>query len=127
MAHQLGDDHSERGLAIIGFDYMFLTGKNLYDRQEWSECLEKGVDPKLVLKILVVRDMRSKSIFAHAVPCKGSDENGYSVRCLVDDIKWLGYSKVILKSDNEPAIVKLLADTLKSLRVEGLDLSLIHI
>ena len=52
--------------------------------------------------------------------CKGSDEEGYAVQCLIDDVKWLGFSKVILKSDNEPAIVKLLADALKSLRVEGL-------
>ena len=32
-----------------------------------------------------------------------------------------GYSRVILKSDNEPAIVRLLKESLKALRVEGLD------
>lgn len=121
MGHRMGDDHSERGVALVAFDYMFLTSANLYSRSDWMSCDEKDIDPKLVLKILVVRDMKSKSIFAHAVRCKGSDEDGYAVRCLVDDVKWLGYSKVILKSDNEPAIVKLLADTLKSLRVEGLE------
>ena len=121
MAHRSGDDHSERGVALIGFDYMFLTSGDLYTRHEWNESEEKVVDPKLVLKVLVVRDMKSKSVFAHAVRCKGSDEDGYAVQCLVDDIKWLGYSRVILKSDNEPAILKSLTDALKSLRVEGLD------
>ena len=75
---------------------------------------KKDIDPKLVLKILVVRDMKSKSIFAHAVKCKGSDEDGYAVQCLVDDVKWLGYSKVILKSDNGAAILALLRNTLKA-------------
>ena len=119
MGHRQGDDHGERGVAVIGFDYMFLTGKDTYTRGEWAECDERDLDPMEVLKVLVVRDMRSKSIFGHAVKCKGSDESGYAVRCLVEDVKWLGYSRIILKSDNEPAIVKLLADTLKSLRIDG--------
>ena len=33
----------------------------------------------------------------------------------------MGYSCVIFKSDNEPAIVKVLQESLKALRVEGLD------
>ena len=36
-------------------------------------------------------------------------------------MKWLSYNKVVLKSDNEPAIVKLLAETLRELRVQGLE------
>ena len=53
--------------------------------------------------MLVVRDNRSKAVFAHVVPAKGIDEKGFSVDALVSDVKWLGYSKVTLKSDNEPA------------------------
>ena len=107
---------------MIGFDYLFLTGENLYTREEWmaDDNIERSSDPSLMVKILVVRDMKSKSIFGHVVRSKGSDED-FAVDCLVSDIKWLGYSKVILKSDNEPAIVKLLTETLKSLRVEGLE------
>ena len=37
------------------------------------------------------------------------------------DIAWLGYTKVTLKSDNEPAIVSLLTETLKGLKVEALE------
>ena len=36
-------------------------------------------------------------------------------------MKWLGYSRVTLKSDNEPAIVKLLSETLRGLKVQGLE------
>ena len=67
MGHHPGDDHSKRGVAVVGFDYMVLTQKNLYSRTEWASCVEKDIDPILVLRILVVRDTRSKSLFVHAV------------------------------------------------------------
>ena len=72
------------------------------------------------VKLLVVRDDRSKALFAHVVPKKGMDEKGFSVDSLVEDIKWLGYAKLALKSDNEPAIVKLLSEALRELRINGL-------
>ena len=39
--HRAGNDHSARGVAMIGFDYMFLTAKDLYIRKEWAECDEE--------------------------------------------------------------------------------------
>ena len=39
----------------------------------------------------------------------------------VDDVLWLGYANVILKSDNEPALVKLLKAALSTLKVSGVD------
>ena len=75
-------------------------------------------------KILVVRDSKSKAVFACVVPTKGIDEKGFSVDALVSDVKWLGYNKVTLKSDNEPAIVKLLQEALRELRVQGLEQTL---
>ena len=60
-------------------------------------------------------------MFAHVVPKKGVDEDGFAVKCIVDDVKWFGYTKVVLKTDNEPAILKLLQETLRDLRIEGLD------
>ena len=73
------------------------------------------------VKILVVRDCKIKSVFAHVVPMKGVDEAGFAVDTLVADVKWLGYSRVVLKADNEPAIVKLLTEALRELRIQGLD------
>ena len=73
------------------------------------------------IKVLVVRDNRSKALFAHTVPVKGADESGFAVKAIVDDVVWLGYSKVVLETDNKPAILKLLQDSLRDLRVEGID------
>ncbi len=45
--------------------------------------------------------------YSHAVPCKGTAGSRYPARQAVYSIKQLGYSKIILKSDNEPAILEL--------------------
>ena len=43
----------------------------------------------------------------------------YAVDRLVRDLRWLGHTKVMLKSDNEPAILKLLTEVLKDMRSRG--------
>ena len=55
----------------------------------------------------------------HVAPKKGVDEQGFAVDQVVKDIKWLGYSKVILMSDNEPSIVAVLRASLEVLRVSA--------
>ena len=72
------------------------------------------------IKVLVVKESRKKCMFSHVVPRKGIDEKRYAVDVLVDDVKWLGYTKIMLKSDNEKAILKLLTETLRELRIEVL-------
>ena len=69
----------------------------------------------------MIYDSKSKGIFAHAVPQKGMDEGRFVVECFATTVLWLGWSRVIVRSDNEPAIVKLVNETLKSLKVSGLD------
>ena len=107
-------------IPVIGFDYMFLTSKDVLTKAEWMKLDASERDP-YALKVLVVRDTKSKCLFAHGVPQKGVDEGRFAVSALVDDIKWMGYSKLLLKSDNEPAIVALLREALKALRVEGVE------
>ena len=63
----------------------------------------------------------SRSVFAHAVPQKGIDEKNYAVDTVVSDVMWLGYNKVLLKSDNEPAMVKVLKEVITRLKVLGVD------
>ena len=70
------------------------------------------------LKILVVRDSKTKAVFAHVVDRKGTDCDGYAVRRLVEDIAWLGHTKITLKADNERAIVKLLGEALRAAKAE---------
>ena len=59
-----------------------------------------------------MKDTRSKSVFAFAVPQKGIDQKRFAVDAIVESVLWLGYSRVTLKSDNEPAIMKLLQEAL---------------
>ena len=55
------------------------------------------------------------------MPSKGLDEKLFSVDNVVEDCKYLGYTKLLLKSDNEPSINRLGAEALKSLRIEGIE------
>jgi len=103
-------------VAIVSMDYAFLTRKG----QIVSEG-DQGWDDEDALKLLIVKDSLSRAVFAHAVTKKGIDEKRFSVNAVVDDVLWLGYAKVILKSDNEPAIVKLLKEALATLKVSGVD------
>ena len=78
---------------------------------------------KVLIKVLLVKDVKSKAIFAHVVRHKGIEDDEYAVRRLVEDVAWLGYSKVILKCDGERAIVKLLKEGLKRIKTEVTDAS----
>ena len=66
----------------ISFDYMFLDGKS---------------------PTLVYRDKMSRSMFAHAVTQKGVGD-GWILERIVDDLDSLGYGRIVVKSDQEPAI-----------------------
>ncbi len=101
-------------------DYLYLTKSRVVDR----EALLAGEEVEM--KVLVAKDSESTAIFAHAVMAKGYDEEGYAVTRNVEDIAWLGHTKMIVKSDNEPAILKLLKDALKTARVEITELEQIQ-
>ena len=90
------------------------------DKGDIVNQIEADEEPGSI-KVLVVRDNRSKAVFAHTVPVKGADEGGFAVKAIVDDVVWLGYAKIVLKTDNEPAILKLLQESLRDLRIAGVD------
>ena len=58
------------------------------------------------MPVLVVRDRFAKAILTHLVPSKGI-EHFYPEVALLKDIKFLGYPKLVLKSDQEPSILAL--------------------
>ena len=97
-------------MPVFGFDYLFIT-KSLKVVRSLSEGDE------VLLKILVATASTGKAVFAHTVDVKGPGEDRYAAQRLAEDICWLGYTRVLLRSDNEPVILKLLDDALKSLRV----------
>ena len=93
-----------------------LSQRALFLRKEWA-----SLEGEEYLKVLVIHDNLSKALFAHAVPQKGLDNDRYVIDQFVNDILWLGYARVVIKSDNEPAIVKVVEETLMNLKVSGLD------
>ena len=74
----IGEPHvpgPESHIPVIAFDYLFITQGKILKKDELSEEDKKHIK----LKILVVKDTKSKVIFAHAVRQKGVDDEGYAV------------------------------------------------
>ena len=86
------DEDRISSVPVVSIDYAFMS-----NRQVKGE--EKG------MPILVMKDRESKQIKSRVVPAKGT--NGFAIQVLNDFLNGLGYRKVILKSDNEPAILAL--------------------
>ena len=125
MGRGTGEQHRagpEGRVPIIAFDYLFVSQSRLVTREEMDEEEQK----KALIKVLLVKDVKSKAVFAHVVRHKGIEDDEYAVRRLVEDVAWLGYSKVILKCDGERAIVKLLKEGLKRIKTEVTDASYEH-
>ena len=77
----------------ISFDYAFLGDGDEVETQKALEAAGDGA-----IKLLVVRDDKSKAIFGHVVLKKGIDGKGLSVDSLVEEGKLLGYKRLTLKS-----------------------------
>merc|ERR1712026_68042 len=70
-------------------------------RRRAEEAAEKeGQTPIIVLKC-----SRSKAIFAHACPCKGAHQA--VVGKIIDDLNSLGWRRILVRTDGEPAILDL--------------------
>ena len=100
--HCRGDSDEPGNVGELHFDYCFLRNK----ASEESATTLVGVD------------RHTQGVLAHVVPSKGTDETGFSVDSLVEGVKWFDYSKLMLKSDNEPAMVKLLSEALRELTIQ---------
>ena len=114
-AHR-GESKREGGntVPVIAFDYLFITKEHVWRREELTDEESK----KVVFKVLVVKDTKGKAVFAHVIHKKGVEADGYSVARLAEDVRWLGYRKIIPKSDNEPAILQLLREALKGIKTD---------
>jgi thiol-disulfide isomerase/thioredoxin len=84
-------EHEEDQVPVVTVDYGFFGSDGI---------ARDGDTPTLVVK-----DRKSKNTWGHPVQHKGV--NDYAVGKLVEDLNNLGYKKVVLKSDQEPAIVAL--------------------
>ena len=101
-------------VAIVAQEYFCITSDGVQRRHELDVEIRDD-DLKIdearrigrFVKCIAVRCMASTSLFAHVVPVKGDDEEHYVAKLIVSDIEWLGCTKVILKSDNEPSLLAL--------------------
>ena len=78
-----GEQHGKSmgsAIPVIAFDYLFVTEMGILTREE----MEADGSGRCILKILVVKDLQSKAIFAHTVTQKGVDADGYAVVRLVE-------------------------------------------
>ncbi len=115
----------------VGIDYFYITTGGLKSRKEIDvpetpEGEAKLVDERLkgsIVKCLIVRCHETKNVFGHVVPCKGADEDRFVTGLVVNDVSWLGHTKLILKSDQERALVALVKQALVAVRfqVEGVE------
>jgi len=117
----VGEGHrsspSEPLYPIIGFDYFFITKDSKVLTK--NEAADLGEDE--AVKCLVIRDRMTKCVFAVVVPQKGVDQDRWVVQQIVQVVEWLGHAKVLLKSDQEKAILAVVREALKDLKV--LDIS----
>ncbi len=125
--------HVGRPHAIprVGIDYWYITSDGLKSRKELDFTETPEGDAKLVeerhkgtiMKCIVVRCYETKAVFSHVIPCKGADEDRFVVNLVVSDVAWLGHTKLILKSDQERALLSLVRQALVAIRfqVESVD------
>ena len=88
------DKEEEDRLPTIGVDYAFMS--------EHSKKQENVGD----LKVMVIRDEKSKYMFTIPVPQKGVDDQEYSVRRLIECLDFMGYTNFLVKIDQESSLAK---------------------
>ena len=91
-------------LPVISFDYCDLGNREMPE-------VEDGVnDDNGPTPVLVMHDSIAKSVFAHAVPHKGTQHEGaeFAVQAVAADIESLGYKRIIVRGDQEPSLLAFL-------------------
>ena len=103
-------------IPIIHMDYACLSEKGLFRLSELSE-----EDREHSVRVIVGYCSSSGSPFMHVVPGKATSMDKFATERIVEDIVYLGQTRVILRSDSEPALLALVGDALKGLRIQQLD------
>lgn len=116
MPHLNRHGPSDRVIPIIHTDYACLSEKGLFRLGELSE-----EDREHAVRVIVGYCSSSRSPFVHVVPSKATSMDMFAAERIVEDIVYLGHTRFTLRSGNEPALVALLGDALKGLRIQHLD------
>ena len=105
---------SERLAPLISCDYVYKSPTGVFALDELSE--EERVK---ALKVLVAECGATKSPFAHAASRRGADQDGDIVEQFKQHVLWLGHAKVMIRSDNEPAMVQFIETVLAAQHTAG--------
>ena len=92
------------GVPKMASDYFYIGQRRPLGRQERQE-VEEEAERDGQTPVLVIKDTRSKAIFAHACPCKGVHKA--VVGKVIEDLNTLGYKRVLVRTDGEPALLNL--------------------
>ena len=106
LPHRIKKERVEEQVPLVSIDYMFM-----HDKQKEGE--ERG------MPILVMKDRKTRVVRARVVPQKG--RNAYAIKILAGMIVSLGYKKILLKSDQEPAVLALKEAVKNELGIEVID------
>ena len=96
MAHRKSTLEDDRKIPVVGVDYAFLKRSD-----ETGDVISE-------VKTMVIKDGRSKAVFPIPVLQKGLDADEYSTRNMLRVLDFMGYAEVILKSDQETALDKVI-------------------
>ena len=97
-AHRQSSNTGEYQVPQFGADYWFLGGGTTKQEREAAERIGKP-------PVLVIYEKTHKLVFAHVVPEKGANES--VIKKVVSDLDATGFRRGVLRTDQEPAIVKL--------------------
>ncbi len=96
------EEEKQEGLPTVAVDYCQI-GENIEDETDSQT-------------ILVARDCRTRNIWATLVDCKGNGDKRVAKE-LLKFIDSLGYTKMIIRGDGEPALVEVM-NKAKAMRVQ---------
>ena len=99
-------------VPVISLDYAFMGDKDNEDTEAEDNIIDANYDlndaDDSKLKMLVIRDSKSRVCAAIPVPRKGADSKDWNLRESLRFLEFLGYSNIVLKSDQEPALSSLI-------------------
>ena len=105
---------SGRSIPVVHMDYACLTEKGLFKKNEMTE-----EELQHAVRVIVAYCSGTGSPFMHVVPSKATSTDRFAAERVVEDIVFLGHTRVILRSDNEPALLQLVSSALGIGRVRG--------
>ena len=109
---RIAGDYAHSDCCRLRMDYAYLTED--VEATEGDHGEEESAKAESTLTVLVVQESQHRSVWAYAVEAKGASEDWPPLQIL-EDMETIGVrgEKLVLKSDQEPAIVDLAREIAK--------------